>query len=73
VALLIPQRVVTDKKPAILPILSACSLFVFKRDAALKRLLALPLAASLHHLDERPEHENPVPSRLRVKGRYTRA
>src|SRR4029077_4465605 len=40
VSLLVPQRVVADKKPAILPVAPPCSLFIFKWRAACKRLLA---------------------------------
>src|SRR6266436_5484 len=40
VSLLVPQRVVADKKPAILPVAPPYSLLIFKWRAACKRLLA---------------------------------
>src|SRR5713101_5822451 len=39
-SLLVPQRVVADKKPAILPVPPSYSLLIFKWRAAFKRLLA---------------------------------
>src|SRR5919201_1678427 len=38
-SLLVPQRVVMDEKPAILPVVPSGTLFVGKRDAACQRLL----------------------------------